>query len=337
VLRNALQTVLISCVALFILAVYPIRGNEPATESAEMLARARNLEHLRTTFAAPFLLEAEIRVEIGKREIPGSYKLLWWSPDRWQESVVLGDFRRMRDGVADGYWQLRPLDYEPQIIFDLDRLLNIPSLLEIHRGEEARKSRMRKFAGISLPCVEIDRAGVAARDLCFDPATGLLIHAETANPGSDKTVFDYSDAIVIATNQFPGKLRLQNGKDLSIELSIGHLQSVSGVQPPEPMSGSKDFEFWHSCQEPTPAILENKVAPDYPEALKRAHVRGTVSFYVRIEPDGSLSHIKTLQSASPLLDRAAKEAVEQWRYRPASCQGTPVEAETVIEIHFSLL
>ena len=336
-MRNALQAVVLSYATFLFLAGYTDRADEPPTESAVMLARARQLEHLRTTSAAPFLLQAEIRAAIGKKEISGSYKLLWWSSDRWQESVVLGDFRRMRDGVTDGYWQPRSLDYQPQIIFDLDGLLNIPSLLEIRAGEKVRKARMRKFPGISLPCVEIDRAGVAARDLCFDPATGLLIHAETAKPGSDGTVFDYSDAIVISTNQFPAKLRLQSGKDLSIELSIDHLQSVSGVQPPHPMSGSKDFEFWHSCQDPTLAILENTVAPDYPEALKRAHVRGTVSFYVRIEPDGSLSHIKTLQSASPLLDRAAREVVERWRYRPASCQGTPVEAETVIEIYFSPL
>lgn len=299
-----------------------------------MLARARQLEHLRTTSAAPFLLQAEIRATIDKKEISGSYKLLWWSPDRWQEYVVLGDFRRTRDGVTDGYWQLRSLDYQPQIIFDLDRLLNIPSMLEIHAGETVRKARMRKFAGISLPCVEIDRAGVPVKDLCFDPATGLLIHAEIGKPGLGTTIFDYSGAIVISTDQFPDRLRLQRGTDLSIELSIDHLQQVTNVQPPQQMSGSKDFEFWRSCQDPTLEILEKTVAPDYPEVLRRAHTRGIVSFYVRIEPDGSLSHIKTLQSASPLLDRTAREAIAQWRYRPASCEGTSVEGETVIEFHF---
>jgi TonB family protein len=333
-LRNALQRAFVRCAAFFIVAGYPIRADEPPTESEVMLARARQLEHLRTTSAAPFLLQADIRAAIDDKEISGSYKLLWWGSDRWQESVELGDFRRMREGVTGGYWQLRSLDYQPQIIFYLDRLLNIPSLLEIHAGEKARKARMRKFAAISLPCVEVDRAGVAVRDLCFDPATGLLIHAETPKPDSERTFFDYSDAILIFTNQFPGKLRVQSGKDLSIELSIDRLQSASGEQPPQPIPSSKDFEFWHSCQDPTLAILENRVAPDYPDALKRAHARGTVKFYVRIEPEGTLSHIKTLQSASPLLDRAAREAIGQWRYKPATCQGTPVPAETVIELHF---
>ncbi len=325
----------VGCAAFFILAGYPLRADDPSMESDVMLARARQMEHLRTASTAPFLLQGEIRASIDDKEISGSYKLLWWGPDRWQESLELGDFRRMRDGVTDGYWQLRSLDYQPQIIFYLDRLLNISSLLEIHAGEKVRKARIRKFAAISLPCVEIDRADVAVRDLCFDPATGLLIHAETPKPDSEKTVFDYADPILFSTNQFPGKLRLQSGKDLSIELSIDRLQPVSGAQPPQPMPASKDFEFWHSCQDPTLAILANKVAPDYPDAFKRAHTRGTVMFYVRIEPEGTLSHIKTLQSASPLLDRAAREAVGQWRYKPASCRGTPIEAETVIEIHFS--
>jgi TonB family protein len=339
-LKNAIHAVLLSYAAFFILAVSLIRADEPPRESAEMLARARKLEHLRTTSAAPFLLQAEIKAAIGKREIPGSYKLLWWSPDRWQEFVVLGDFRRMRDGVTDGYWQLRPLDYEPQTIFDLDGLLNLPSLLEIRPEEKVGKARMRKIGGNSLSCVEIDRKGARTRELCFDPMTGLLVHAEradTAQPGSDRAVFDYSGPIAISTSQFPSKLRLQRGKDNSIEVSIGRLQLVSEVQPPPPMSGSKDFEFWHTCLDPTPAVLENRVAPRVPDALKGTHAQGTVSFYGRIEPDGSLSHIKTLQSAASLLDRAAREAVEQWRYRPESCQGTPVKAETVIEIQFSPL
>ena len=334
-LRNALQTVVFACAAFFILDVYPIRADEPPTESVEMLAHASKLERLRTASSGPFLFQADIKAAIGKTETRGTYKLLWWGPNRWQESVVLGDFRRMRDGVTDGYWQLRLLDYQPEAIFTFDKLLDIPTLLEIRPGEKVRKARVRKIAGISLSCVEIDSEGATARELCFEPATGLLAHAETAQPGSDKTVFDYSEAISIPANQFPSRLRLERGKDFSIEVSVGRLQLVSGVQPPPPMSGSKDFEFWRTCQDATPAILESKVTPQYPDALKQTHAQGTVSFYARIEPDGSISHIKTLQSASSLLDRAAREAVEQWRYRPPSCQGTPVKAETVIEIDFS--
>lgn len=337
-LTCAFQTVVLSCVALFVGTVYPVRADEQPADSVEMLAHARKLEHLGAASTAPFLLQAEIKAAFDKKEIPGSYKLFWWSPNRWQESMVLGDFRRMRDGVTGGYWQLRSWDYQPPMIFDLEKLLDIRSLLEVRSGETFRKVRMRKIAEMSLPCVEIDYHSAIARELCFDAATGLLVHAEspgTTRPSSERTVFDYSEAISISTNQFPSILRLHRGKDFSIEVSVGRLQLVSEIQPPPPMSGSEQFEFWRSCQDMTPAILETTVKPQFPDALRRTHGQGTVLLYARIEADGTISHIKTLQSASPILERVAREAVEQWRYKPASCQGTPVKVETVIETQFS--
>lgn len=330
------QIIILIFAASLTLTVRSIRADEPSAISGELLARARKLEVLRTG-TAPFLLQADIAASLNDKKIPGNYKLLWWGPSRWQEATVLGDFRRMRDGVTDGYWQLRPLDYQPLMVFDLERLLDIPSLLEVRPRDTVRKARMRKIAGVSLSCVQIDNEGVLARELCFDNGTGLLVHAEiaeTPQPNSDRIVLDYSNPTSISTNQFPSKLRLQRGKSLSIEVTVGSLQAASGIQPPPPMSGSEHFEFWRSCEDMIPAILENKTAPQILDPLKRTPIRGTVSLYAQIEPDGSLSHIKTLYSASSVLERAAVDAVQRWHYKPAACQGTSVRAETVIELRF---
>ncbi len=336
-MTKAIQIIVLSCALFFALVATLVNADEFPAESGELLARARKLERLRTGSATPFLLQAEITASFNNKQIPGSYKLLWWGPNRWQEATVLGDFRRMRDGVTDGYWQLRSMDYQPQMVFDFERLLDIPSLLEVRPRDAVRKPRMRKVADALMSCVEVDRGGAFTKELCFDTGSGLLAHAEsteTTQPNSDRIVFDYAKAISISTNQFPSKLRLQRGKDFSLEVTVGHLQAASGIQAPPAMSGSEHFEFWRSCEDMTAAILENKTAPQIPDPLKRTPIRGTVLLYARIEPDGSLTHIKTLYSSSSVLERASLEAVEKWRYTPASCQGTPVKAETVIEFSF---
>ena len=64
--------------------------------------------------------------------------------------------------------------------------------------------------------------------------------------------------------------------------------------------------------------------------------QGTVLFYARVETDGTTSHLKTLQAPSSSLERAARAAVEQWKYKPRSCQGTPVKEETLIKVVFLL-
>jgi periplasmic protein TonB len=41
-------------------------------------------------------------------------------------------------------------------------------------------------------------------------------------------------------------------------------------------------------------------------------------------------------SGSPILARAAEDAVRQWRYRPTLLSGVPVEVETYITVKFVL-
>jgi len=41
-------------------------------------------------------------------------------------------------------------------------------------------------------------------------------------------------------------------------------------------------------------------------------------------------------SGHPLLVQAALDAVRQWRYRPTTLNGEPVEVDTTIDVIFSL-
>jgi TonB family protein len=55
-----------------------------------------------------------------------------------------------------------------------------------------------------------------------------------------------------------------------------------------------------------------------------------------VEADGSLSHTKIIQRATPGLEEAAIEALRQWRYKPAACGQKPLRTETSIPIDFWL-
>jgi hypothetical protein len=177
-MKSICRIVFLASAASFVVGALPIRAANQPVESLAILNRARRLEELRTESGVPLLLRAQIKSSFDKREVPGQYELTWWAPNHWHEAVVLGDFRRFREGVIGGYRQVRTWEYEPQVIFDLDKILEVGSILQIGPRESVRKARTRKIAGVALSCVEIDQKSGAARDLCFDPATGLLVHAE---------------------------------------------------------------------------------------------------------------------------------------------------------------
>ena len=82
-------------------------------------------------------------------------------------------------------------------------------------------------------------------------------------------------------------------------------------------------------------MLLKKVDPDYPPIAIPQRLEGTVILQAFIGPDGSVRDIKLVRGYF-LLGRAAFEAVRQWRFKPYSQNGKPVEFQTYITINFKL-
>jgi TonB family protein len=64
-----------------------------------------------------------------------------------------------------------------------------------------------------------------------------------------------------------------------------------------------------------------KVAPKYPEDLKRHEIGGVVRLSIEITPKGNVSTVSPL-GGNPILIEAATEAVRHWRYTPAETSQT---------------
>ena len=83
------------------------------------------------------------------------------------------------------------------------------------------------------------------------------------------------------------------------------------------------------------AKLINIVEPKYPQLARQLLIHGTVQLEAVISKDGSVENVKVV-TGNPLLERAAMEAVKQWRYRPTLLNGVPVEVITAVEVNFRL-
>jgi TonB family protein len=75
--------------------------------------------------------------------------------------------------------------------------------------------------------------------------------------------------------------------------------------------------------------------PAYPEIARRAGVQGIVRLQVRATKDGRVEVDKVL-SGSPTLADAAIAAVKQWRVRPFSSGGRPVDVISTVTFNFLL-
>jgi len=77
-----------------------------------------------------------------------------------------------------------------------------------------------------------------------------------------------------------------------------------------------------------------KVDPKYPPTLINERVEGEVVLYAVIRRDGSVDSIQLVRGIDEQLDANAMDALSQWKFRPATKQGTPVELEAIVHIPF---
>jgi protein TonB len=77
------------------------------------------------------------------------------------------------------------------------------------------------------------------------------------------------------------------------------------------------------------------VKPVYPEAAKAAGVQGIVIIEAIIGTDGTVNEAKVLRPV-PELEKAAIDAVMQWKYTPTLLNGEAVEVIMTVTVTFTL-
>lgn len=147
-----------------------------------------------------------------------------------------------------------------------------------------------------------------------------------------------------------------NGEPVEVETTITIIFASNGTPAPPPSvpnpkidegsrNSPRDPAVPPALAEPQHIIMDGKVlatkrldhtGPEYPIEARMKHISGTVLMRVVISKAGIPTQIEIFSGADPLLDRAALEAVKQFRYSPATVNGEPAEVDSVISVIFSL-
>jgi protein TonB len=85
-----------------------------------------------------------------------------------------------------------------------------------------------------------------------------------------------------------------------------------------------------------PSPVAGNPAPAYPATARRAGVEGQVVVRARVTAEGTVHEVQLRRGAHPLLDEAALDAVERWRFTPALRDGRPVAVWANVPIRFYL-
>lgn len=76
--------------------------------------------------------------------------------------------------------------------------------------------------------------------------------------------------------------------------------------------------------------------PAYTEAARRVGIEGVVIIEAVVDQEGLVTASHVLKTLPFGLEANAREAVERWRFRPATLHGRPVEVYDTLTVRFSL-
>lgn len=178
-----------------------------------------------------------------------------------------------------------------------------------------------------------------------EPDAGAARKGETGNGAAPQSTTKPS---VNAQLPAGGLLIFQNGKEVfrlpPEKHQIAQNQSLqkqgesastgqeSGVQRAPSIEPESMIEL---SPADTQSVLLHRVEPQYPEQARQQKIQGPVVLEVHIGADGAVQNVE-LVSGPPELVQAAIDAVRQWRFKPRTADGRPVEMQSRVTLNFKL-
>lgn len=107
---------------------------------------------------------------------------------------------------------------------------------------------------------------------------------------------------------------------------------IAIVAPPPPPEPIAPMRLHSGMKKP---VKTTDAAPVYPMLAKQAHIEGMVILEAVLDAQGRVESVRVLRSI-PQLDRAAVDAVQQWRFTPALLNGQAVPVVMTVTVNFRL-
>lgn len=296
-----------------------------------LLARACEFSDLDSDGCSPFILKANLKVEeFQGATAEGIFFMAWASDRQWHEEVLLANYREVRVAAEGKGWRTRSLRYTPapveSIRFAVDpvRMLGLQGRLKIMSVREELAANER------LTCVTERLPGHVQQEACVDTSTGVLRWVQ----GLRRRI-EYSDYTSYGAKLVPHTIRDTLDGKTTWQYQISRVTQDLGENPSSFFTVPPGAQEWASCVHPTkPDPVKISDAPRHLQPHPDLLV-GQIEMLVEVGPEGRVHDIIALGSTSPTVGKAEiRNAIREWRFKPAMCGPVPVPSELTINMQY---
>jgi TonB family protein len=304
-------------------------------EAAALIGRAKQLSDIRADGAPPFRLKLDFKIIKDDGAVTdGTYTERWVSKAQWRRETVLGDFRRIQ--IATGnrkVWLFDSSTVVPQQV----AVGAIPHLSDVGglRPEAWKSQKDREVNGVGVRCLENNLGPLGATwAVCFDKTSGTLtaeISPLGVGAGGGERVCLHSDYQKFGEYMVARSYECDENKHPKIEARMVELATDPAQDPTVfvPPEGAKESV---NCLGPVkPPTVVHQMDPTPPRSSSGTNI---VTMSVVVGTDGKPHDLRVTSAPNRDYDQAALAAVQQWRFKPATCDGEPMETQIAVETKF---
>lgn len=156
-----------------------------------------------------------------------------------------------------------------------------------------------------------------------------------------------------AVRQWVYKPYLLNGEPTEVDTTITvnyALDGSAGQQPPSPPPSPSagitnedayqihgaDGQVYNVGGSVHAPVLTYAPHPQYTEAARKAKLSGNVIVALLVDPAGEPQNVRVVRGLGNELDEKAVEAVQRYKFKPATRNGEPVPANLKVEVNFQI-
>lgn len=284
---------------------------------------------------ASFQMTATVQIlSKGGKPLDGEYRLLWNGPEQWREEINLPGYSEVQVGGKDMVWNQRSLDFIPLRIAQLHSTLGFGTIASssagfgksfVHLGftskDRVKKSFFRNWHGDKLACIEVENVRKFSSEVCVNDKTGTLFRGGA---------LEDHDFQPVGNKLFPRSLGFtEDGKSV-VKINVSNITvpgefSLDTFAPLPGVSGEA------GCMNPMP-YRRIKDELHNPQEVEQPPGPGVVVVDKWIGTNGIPRIRKVVPGSSASLEKFVIKMVSWERFEPATCNGKPVQVETVMRV-----
>lgn len=304
-------------------------ANEKDAEATALIEHARQLSDIRAEGSPAFKVRLIFKIiKKNGSALEGEYGEVWVSKGQWQKDTVAGPFHSVEVANGQKRWILDSKTPMPEHLMDIPGFLELATL----RSDVLRPQKIASHDrnGLKLRCLEAGQSS-----LCFDTASGALVHAVWATPtgtGVQEKSCSYSDYQKFGDHLVARSYACTEGDQTKIEGKIVELAA-------DPAPDQSLFTPPDGAEESVNCL--GRLLP--PQVLRYSHATfeggmpsGSTEVVISmlVPTNGDPQDFRVLSAPDKELDNRALKMVKQYKFKPATCDGEPIEFRIMAEIGF---